>query len=160
MEATNGEILDFETSQFQPGRRRKLLPVWIKIFTWMFMIFGGIVPVSIIFALLGYEFNMSLYGLSTNSPLSVFGLIIITLFLLKGITAFGLWFEKTWAPDLAQADAVTGIIICGVLTFISPATFTEENLTGIRWSFRFELLFLIPYLMKMGKIKPAWKSIK
>src|SRR5687767_15122092 len=92
--------------------RRKLLPVWIKVFVWIFMITGALVPFSFAFSLVGINFKIALYGLESNNPLNTIGLIGSGLFLLKGIAAFALWMEKDWAISLAIADAIIGIVVC------------------------------------------------
>ena len=130
-------------------RRRLLLPWWIKIFIWIFFLFGLIVPFSIIFGVLGKSFQIALYGLETNHPFSITGLLLISLFVLKGIVAYGLWFEKRWAIDWGIVDAILGVIIC-TYTFISSLFSTNS------FQFSFELLLLIPYLIYLLRIKPKW----
>lgn len=139
-------------------RRRALLPTWIKVFTWIFLIFGILAPISLILGVAGYQFNLSLYGLDTMEPITLIGILIISLFALKGTVAFGLWTEKTWAVNLAIIDAIIGIVICIILTFAGPLMVAGEG--HIRFNFRLELLFLIPYLLKMRKIKPDWMNRK
>jgi len=56
---TEVEILDNELFP-KTERRRKLLPIWIKIFLWLFMIFGIIAPVGLILGLLGIDFNLAI----------------------------------------------------------------------------------------------------
>lgn len=134
--------------------RRKLLPIWIKIFLWIFMVFGAIIPFGLISGILGHNFNISLYGIETTIPLSIIGLSLLALFALKGVVSFGLWTEKGWAIKLAILDGFLGINICiivmvGLLPFID----TSGN------SLRLELVFLIPYLMKMVKIRKEWEGI-
>lgn len=139
------------TSKFK--RRRELLPWWIKVFTWIFLIFGAIVPLTIIFAIVGYTFQISLYGLETNEPLSLTGLLLIILFLFKGIVAYGLWTEKDWVINLGIIDAIAGIAICVFMMLLYP--FFDVS-PGFTFSFRLELLLLIPYLIKLKKINNDW----
>jgi len=149
------EILDSRISR-EP-RRRELLPLWIKIFLWIFMVFGVIAPVGLIIGLLGMNINLSLYGLATANALSTNGLIIISLFALKGAVSFGLWTEKDWAINLAMLDAFIGILVCVLVMLVLPAA-PQEN--GFGFNIRLELLILIPYLPKMQKIKGVWESLK
>jgi len=150
-------ILD-NSIETTPQRRRALLPTWIKVFTWIFLIFGILAPFSLIFGIAGYQFNLSLYGLDTMNPITLIGILIMSLSALKGTVAFGLWTEKTWAVNLAIIDAIVGIVICLILTFASPLMTVDEGHVG--FSFRIELLILIPYLLKMRKIKPDWMERK
>lgn len=137
-------------------RRRSLLPWWIKTFAWIFLVMALIVPVSIIYALLGQSFQMALYGFSTNNPLSTDGLFLAVLFILKGITALGLWTEKDWAINIAMVDAILGIIMSGFMTIVYPFMNID---TGYQLNIRLELLLLIPFLYKLIKIRPEWNKL-
>jgi hypothetical protein len=157
MQNTDHTILDSNLLRPENSkRRRSLLPWWIKTFTWIFLIFSLIVPVGIGFGLFGLQFQISLYGFSTDTPLSFDGLFLMALFLLKGITAFGLWTEKDWAIYLGQIDAVLGIITCGFMMFIYPFT---GNQPGALINIRLELILLIPFLFKLIKIKSEWDKL-
>jgi hypothetical protein len=134
--------------------RRKLLPVWIKVFVWIFMIMGVIVPLAVVYSLTGATFQISLYGLESNTALNTVGAIALTLFLLKGIAAFALWTEKAWAVDIAIVDAIIGIIVCLFVMMVYPFI---DDIEGFTINIRLELLLLIPYLLKLQKIKPLWK---
>ena len=136
-------------------RRRDLLPIWIKIFTWIFLIFGII---SIIIPILGLfleKVDLSLYGLSTTSAFSPIGIAIVLLFLFKGIVAYGLWFEKKWAVQFAIIDAIIGIVVSSYVMIIQPFIDGTRN-----FNIRLELVALIPYLMKMRKIQKQWEEMK
>jgi len=135
-------------------KRRSLLPLWIKIFIWIFMITGAIAPLCLLAGLSGASVQLALYGLESSEPLSTAGLIISVLFLFKGIVAYGLWAEKDWAVSLGIIDAIVGIIIC---TYVMGAPAFENNSPSTTFSFRLELAFLIPYLIKLLKIKPRWQ---
>ena len=133
-------------------RRRKLIPIWIKIFIWIFIVFGALVPLVILISLTGTQSTLALYGLETKDTFSNVGIIICALFLFKGITALTLWTEKSWAIKLGIADAMVGIIICSAV-MIAPM---YNNQVG--FSFRLELILLIPYLVWLFKIKTAWEN--
>lgn len=147
----NENILDVQQLETADLRRRDLLPIWIKIFVWIFLFFGAIVPIVVIFGIFGMKLNLSLYGLDTIEPISLLGMFITLLFALKAVVAFGLWTEKKWAVNWAIIDAIIGIIVCvlvmGILPFVG---------TGLSFSLRLELIALIPYLIKMIKINPEW----
>ena len=117
------------------------------------MIMGAMVPIVFIISLLGGKAQFSLYGLETSNPLSAIGIFLFFLFVLKGFTALSLWTEKDWAINLAIADAFIGIIVCCAVMFIVP---TFMSYTGIKLNFRLELALLIPYLLKLQKIKKSW----
>jgi len=148
------EIIDENLLKIE-DRRRKLLPGWIKVFVWIFMIFGVIVPFGLLIGLMGIDFNLSIYGLETSKPVSGLGLLITLIFAFKGIISFGLWTEKYWAVKLASIDAIIGIIVCCIVMLLLPFLFKEN---GFSWNLRLELIVLIPYLIKMRNIKEDWQS--
>ena len=90
---TETEIIDSNLSSTKE-RRRKLLPIWIKIFLWIFMVFGAIAPVGVVLGAIGIDFNLAIYGLETTNALSITGLLIILFFAIKGTVSFGLWTEE------------------------------------------------------------------
>lgn len=135
-------------------RRRELLPTWMKIFVWIFMITGAIASFCFLAGLSGTKLKLALYGIESQEPLSFAGLFVLLLFLFKGIVAFGLWTEKDWAIKLGIADAILGIIVCIYVMAINP--FLNNN-AGFVMNLRLELVALIPYLMKLKKIKPLWE---
>ena len=57
--------------------RRKLLPWWIKVFCWIFMILAVGAVGALITNLFIPNVNVSLYGFSSNTAYSVTGLFII-----------------------------------------------------------------------------------
>jgi hypothetical protein len=134
------------------SRRRTLLPLWIKVFCWIFMATGALAVFGLIASLLSFNFQFSLYGLQSNGLLSPAGLFIAFLFLLKGVAAFGLWMEKDWAIHLGMADAIIGIAVCTVVVLVLP--WLEPH---PQFVFRLELLLLVPYLRKLLQLKTAWK---
>ncbi|ANE51471.1 hypothetical protein [Flavisolibacter tropicus] len=137
-------------------KKRQLLPIWIKIFCWFFLLGGLVAPLLVVAGLLfnDVQASLALYGMETASPLSIVGLLIAALFFLKGIVAYGLWWEKSWAINLGIADAIIGIFFCVLL--MTPLGLSLELLTTTP-SFRLELVALIPYLIKLQKLKPIWK---
>lgn len=161
MYETNNQLLDndfIEQPQYQRHARRKLLPWWFRFFTWVFMIMGCIAPIAILAGVFGINFEMSLYGFTSYSPFTLVGFLIALMMLFKGLTAFSLWFEKDWAIDLAILDAIIGLFATIISFFIGSAIMGEQNSTG--FSFRTEIIFIIPYLIKSIKIHERWKEIE
>lgn len=138
------------------NRRRNLLPWWIKVFAVIFLIFGVLMPVAIIFAFLGKPYGMSIYGLSSYYPFSFEWLLISAIFLMKGILSVGLLTEKDWAIDLGIIDAYFGISICAAVMIIP----IFASFHGLHLNLRLELVALIPFLSKLKKIKPQWIELK
>ncbi|WP_055436827.1 hypothetical protein [Lacinutrix algicola] len=138
-----------------PLRRRGLLPWWIRFFSWFFMITGGLAVFGLIAGFFNISFSISLYGLEETNPHSLIGLLIIILFIYKGVTSYGLLFEKDWAIIWAKIDAVFGIFFCVFSMFVLPFLIEEQGVV-----IRLEIALLIPYLLKVDKIKTAWHSFK
>lgn len=130
--------------------RKLLIPLWIKIFAWIFIVFGLITPIALIGGIIMHNFALSLYGLEANTPYSLIGAFVMALFIFKGIVAFGILKREDWAINFGIIDAVLGIIIC-IVVMIYPANANNSFL------FRLELIALIPYLIVLLKIKNEWR---
>lgn len=118
------------------------------------MIVGGFASLAFLAALISpMEFQSALYGLETHEPFSATGFFILFLFVFKGVVAYGLWTEKEWAVDSAIVDAILGIAVCST-TMIIPFTGS-----GSPFTFRLELVLLIPYLIKLLNIRKDWKQL-
>ncbi|MDR6487012.1 magnesium-transporting ATPase (P-type) [Chryseobacterium vietnamense] len=135
-------------------RRRSLLPTWIKVFLWIFLIGGALAAIFLIAGSMMTHVSLSLYGMDANHPYSMTGLLICVLFLFKGIVAYGLWFEQDWAPQAAIADAIIGIAVCLVMMAIIPFVYPT-----ISFTLRLELIPLYFYLKKMQNIKKSWENL-
>jgi len=150
MDNKQNDILDIDPNDSSKVRRRKLLPWWVKVFTWIFLLMGTFVPFGFLLGLLEFSFTIQLYGLSSYTPVSAIGMGLMIIFILKWFVAFGLWTERDWVINIGIVDAALGIIIClGVM----GSGLLSKNST---FNFRFELLLLIPYLLWLLKIKPEW----
>ena len=133
-------------------RRKQLLPTWIKVFTWIFLVISVFAPIALILGMVGYETQLAIYGLETNEALSSIGVAVISLLIIKGITSIGFLKETDWAIKLGIIDAIFGIAIC-----ISIMIYSLVN-AEVHFSFRLELLLLLPYLFKLAKIKSEWEN--
>lgn len=154
MQQNQTDFLTESFLQIDIRERKKLIPWWMKIFIWLFLIFGAIAPVGLIFGILGYQFQLSIYGLHTNEPMSFMGFIITAIFLFKGITSYSFLKQTDSAVTLGIIDAIIGILICSFI-MIYPLI---NSGSGSNFSFKLELLLLIPYLLKLVKIKPDWEN--
>ena len=140
-------------SQLAITRRRALLPVWMKIFIWLFIVAGCICVPLFILGLVGMNFQVALYGLESNDSTSFVGMLVLLLFIFKGLVSFGLWFEAKWAVGLGIIDAGVGLLICFVTTF-RPDLFPGNQAARF---FRLEIIFLVVYLIKLFRIREKWK---
>jgi hypothetical protein len=69
------------------------------------------------------------------------------------MVAYSLWTEKNRAISLGIVDALVGIVICLYSMAIAPFVNNQPNFI---FNFRLELVALIPYLIKLRKIRPHW----
>ena len=152
MQENQTDLLTDELNQENGIPRKKMLPLWIKIFTWIFMVISFFVPIILILGVMGYKAQLALYGLETDEVFSSIGIIVIALFIIKGITAFGLLKEKDWAIKIGIIDAIIGIAIC-TLVMLYPIIDSDA-----KFSLRLELAALIPYLLKLLKLKTQWET--
>lgn len=144
----------FEEFENLIKRRRKLLPWWIKVFCWIFMFFGLMSFICLILGFTNIKPALAFYGFETNEPFSLTGLIVISVGLLKGITAFALWFEKDFAIKIGKIDAIIGIVLCIFSMLVIPFLQDTFSIT-----LRLELALLIPFLIKLNRIEKTWNVI-
>jgi hypothetical protein len=153
--AIHEHLLDeFSAENRETVRRRSLLPMWIKIFIWLFMILGLVSVPLFIFGLIGSGFYIELYGLKSSVPTSFVALFLEIIFLFKCVVSFCLWFEEKQAIRLGIVDAAFGILVCLLCMFDFPSN------VGIQAqrSFRLEIIFLIAYLIKLIRVRARWES--
>lgn len=154
VENSNNEILDINAENNGLTRRRKLLPWWIKIFIWLFLFFGLVIPFGLLASsLFNLEYQVEIYGIKSYEAFSMMGVLLTIIYLLKGVTAFALWTEKNWAITIGRIDAIIGIIICVYMSVVYP--FIDAT-PGFNFTFRLELVLLIPFLIKLDRISKNW----
>ena len=151
----NSELLD-DIKVTAPRTRRKLLPLWIKVFIWFFFIFSSLNLLAIIYSFFGESLNLSIYGLTANSLFSISGGLLLIISMIKGLVSYGLWFEKDWGVKIAIADSLIGIFFCVIMMAILP--FIGEK-GEFFFEFRLELIALLPYYYKMKDIEKLWDNI-
>lgn len=157
MDELKQTIFSSEFDDIQPLERRwKILPWWIKAFTWIFLFAGVISPLILIIGLFGGTVTLSLYGLSTTDPISLIGLCVIGVFMFKGIAAYGLWAEKDWGITVAQIDALLGIALCIIAIFTTPHSTTSAR--SVSFYFRLDIVVVIIYLVKLYRLQDRWNA--
>lgn len=134
--------------------RRALVPLWIKIFGWLFMAMGLAVPVlDVVVTILGQPASYALFGLQHHgSPFHPVALVISAITLSLAVSAYGLLFGRAWGLNACLVTGYGGAAIC-IATMVY-SLFSENSLT-----IRLELLVHLPYLMRLHKIKPLWSGV-
>ena len=151
----NNEVEQVIEAQKTEIIRRELLPWWMKAFCWLFMVMGGLAIPCLIFGLFGGTADLSLYGFSTNNPISVIGLFLIAIMVFKGFTAYSLWYEKDYALLLGKIDAISGVLICIFSMFAAPFLLQNYVFTG-----RLEIILLVVYYIRLTKIEYEWTYLE
>lgn len=153
----NENLLDDLSAEIQTNiRRRSIIPTWIKIFIWIFMVLGAIATLGFILGIFGFTFTVSLYGYETQRALSPLGVFLTLLFVYKGFVAYSLWFEEDWAITAGLVDAIIGIAIC-IMSMMGISLISEYRAPI---NIRLEIIFLIPYLVKLTKLKGRWHELR
>jgi len=128
------------------------LPIWIKVFSYLFLVIQIMLPVSIVMSFLDYPTNLSFYGLSSNSAFSLNGIFIIAVFMLHGLVAFFLIRNHESAIIVAKIVAIISMTIC-IGTMVYP--FFQDTIY-MHFKFRIELIVLVLYYLKLKNIQPKW----
>jgi hypothetical protein len=149
MDENGMDFMPLGADQPKYKRRRSMLPWWVIGFIWLFLVFFALIPLGIIFGILGHNFEISLLGLTTYNPFSLTGILLMLIFSFKGIIAFGLWTEKKWAVGAAKIDAIISIVVCCLAMAYSMFALHQ-------FSLRLELIVIVPYFYKMNSIQYDW----
>ncbi len=147
--------IDLLPEELFTGSRNKMIPGWIRFFSWIFHVVGAFAILGLLFGILGYKFSISLYGLDTQEPLSAVGMFLVLVFGFKAVVAYGFLKRTDAAITLGLIDAIAGIVIC-LSVMIFSIFWPDQQSAGF---FRLELLVLVPYLLKLKKIKTKWENV-
>lgn len=137
-------------------RRRDLIPIWMKPFIFLFLLFGALGIYGIVKNTMGIASSSSLYGLESFTVFSLLGVFLKGIFFFKALTSFGLWMEKDWAVKFGIIDAVFGIVVCIMVMVVLPFVDFKDGINEL--NIRFELFLLVPYLYQLLKMKHQWEN--
>lgn len=131
--------------------RKTLIPLWIKIFGWLFIVMGVLVPFLYIGSLIfGFSASYTMFGLEyEGNAKALMPLVISTVILINGLCAYGLLFGKDWG--------LTACIVFGCIgLLLTLGTMLFEMIFNGSMMIRLEPIIQIPYLVKLHKIKAHW----
>ncbi len=133
--------------------RKKLIPIWIKVFGWIFIIMGIAVPVlPIVAPLLGQPATYEIFGLRhVGSPFDPMALLISAIILALSVSAYGLLFGKPWGLKACLATGYGGLVVC-----LGTMVYSLVALSVL--TLRLELIAQIPYLIKLHRVRPLWRG--
>ena len=131
--------------------RKALIPLWIKIFGWLFIVMGALVPFLYICSLIfGFSASYTMFGLEyEGNAKALMPLVISTVILINGLCAYGLLFGKDWG--------LTACIVFGYIgLLLTLGTMLFEMIFSGSMMIRLEPIIQIPYLVKLHKLKAHW----
>lgn len=131
--------------------RKALLPLWIQVFCWLFLIAGACVPLVLLFGgLYPKPMHFALFGWSHDgSPYDALPLAILVYLAASGATAYGLLWGKSWGWD---AGIVVGLI--GVVAALASLLHARQPDGSIYISL--EPALQIPFLYVLWRIRDGW----
>ena len=134
-----------------PLKRQQLLPLWIKIFGWLFILLGALVPVLLVasmFVTIKASFNIFGVQIEDDAQAGV-AMVVALMFIANAVCAYGLLFGKDWGLSACLIAGYVGVAMA-IATIIGQA-FSEGTVR-----LRLELIIQIFFLIKLHKIKPFW----
>ncbi|WP_435247343.1 hypothetical protein ACMAZD_11635 [Vibrio sp. nBUS_14] len=133
--------------------RLKLLPMWIKVIGWIFIVLGVVSSLAIITKVIGIEaeFSLEIFGLIYDGSQSNALFSLVTgLYLFFSISAYGLVRGKNWGLSACIVNGYIGIVVC---LFVTISSFSSEYI-----NLRLEPIIQVIYLWKLHKIKDQWST--
>jgi uncharacterized protein (DUF3820 family) len=104
--------------------RRDLLPWWIKVFSWLFMILGGIAIISLYTLFFGEIPQLGLFGIDAADFFPYGLIVLLATAALNAYEGYLLWFEKKEAIKIGKITVVWNLLLCVAVTIISLLFFT------------------------------------
>jgi hypothetical protein len=126
--------------------RSTLIPKWIKVFGWIFIVLGCAVPVVYLMALIiDIPASFMMFGFSyEGTPFALMPAFISALIVCNGLSAFGLIFCKDWGLNVCLLYGYFGLCMVILSMVLSPGSIALEP------------LLQIPYLYKLHKLRSKW----
>ncbi len=124
------------------------------VFVYFFLLWSILLPVAVVFSLVGMNAPMSMYGLDSSSAFTDAGPVLLGIFLLKFMVAWKVFTNHRFALRWAIVDAIIGIIICSwmlIRDFVIGADHVDIQV-------RFELIPLVLYLLFAMRNRKKWEA--
>lgn len=148
MQTTDPENFS-EFENLAPRFRRKLMPWWMRFFSWLFMIMGAFaVP---IFFVLFFNRNVTSSIFALDEAFPYFGQHLSAIIMVfNGFVGLWLWLEKK--------DAIRFAIICAVINIVTSLLSAVILIVNGQITFRVEFIFAILFLVRVFTIKEEWEN--
>lgn len=144
-----------ETDAFMLPPRRKLLPWWIIVFSWIFLI---ICPIDIVSRILQYtSVDLSMFDIVPKTELAFKDVLSVANSICTLVAIYGLFREKDWAINIAILNALVSLGDILYTTNDATAGAVSETEIVVAWSiYAFGLIMLGIYLFKLFRIRKDW----
>ena len=131
--------------------RKALIPLWIKIFGWLFIVMGALVPFLFIGSLIfGFSASYTMFGLEyEGNAMALMPLVIAAVIFVNGLCAYGLLFGKDWGLNACIVFGYIGLAL-------TVGTMVFEMIFSGSMMIRLEPIIQIPYLVKLHRLKAHW----
>ncbi len=132
------------------NERYKILPLWIKIFSWIFLI-SILSPAAFIAGYFVGDIKFDLFGLAyKGSAFQPISICLIFLLTFHGVVALGLILGKRWGVDAG--------IVCGIIGGLcSIAGMIIKHVQGVM-HFEFSLPLQVFFIISLSGIRQKWIS--
>ena len=131
-------------------KRKEILPVWIQLFSWFFLLFA-ISPIFFIFGLfVEGNYHIGGFGLDYNGShtRNIVPLLITSLLTMASVVAYGLLWGKNWAIHLGIAYSI--------LALIASLSSTTIQLVNGNIRFNLEWVLIIPFVITLLRKRKEW----
>lgn len=129
------------------SRRKALIPNWMKVIGWLFIVLGTVTPLFHVYVMLtGGIGTYMMFGWSYQGPpLAWMAMFISALIVINACCAYGLLFAKDWGLTACIVFGYVGLILAIMSMFFAE---------GVKIAL--EPLVQIPYLIRLHQIKAQW----
>lgn len=121
-----------------------MLPKYIKVFSIYFFLHAVVLVILLLAEAIshhGFNFRSTIYNLPSASISTPLGKVIVGIYLLKALVAWGLYKGTRWALPLAFFDGLNGILLW-LFILLQPAIIDKDI---IQSGVSIDILFLLPY---------------
>ena len=133
--------------------RKKILPIWIRFFSWIYLVFI-LAPFTYLgVIIMDEDFRFRAFGfVYYGSEFNLIGLLIVLILAMASIVAYGILWGKDWAINV-------GILYSIIALLMSFSSIYLNIINGVT-KYNLEPFLLVPLLIILIKKKKTWESWK
>ncbi|NQY54677.1 MAG: hypothetical protein HRT42_14030 [Campylobacteraceae bacterium] len=131
--------------------RKEILPKWIRLFSWFYLIYVPILLLSDL--IIENDYGYRAFGLVSNgSEFNLTVLLILSVLTLAVIVSYGILWGRSWAIKV-------GIIYSLIALIMSFSSIYLNIVSGVT-QYSLEPLLLLPFLIILIKKRKNWEIWK